>query len=381
MNIKETIVSNTTNKKKDNTASNRQKPKFLPSINSPVNLILHLQRTIGNPAVQRIFQSGSIPIKHPVINRVHLSPEKPEKSEFRLHGKIIPNSIKAQVKDKFPELHKLIENNPLDESFVNAHTEKIGDIEHIWQISVLFEKFPVQSMSVNGITKEVESPQGKPHIHRIEIRCNKSRFAPIEETRKQYPNKREQLAAIHAETLSHELIHAGIIIDKKIKVLFGRKSPRAVNRIAQIVDFNKMLEVAYSSAVSVEKNNIVELLREMAFFSHLYKKPKEREREVKKWFDWFIEEKYATQTSESTFGFPFSENWKIAYRYTKLLYNILTHRIAQEKKAGKKLFKDQSEEDLCKKILADNKNLLQNVLRKLYDKIDDILRKRLTPGR
>ena len=49
--------------KRENLAPKAQKPKISQSISSPIDRILHLQRTIGNQAVQRLFKSGLIQAK------------------------------------------------------------------------------------------------------------------------------------------------------------------------------------------------------------------------------------------------------------------------------------------------------------------------------
>ena len=49
--------------KRENSASQKRKPDFSQSISSPIDHILHLQRTIGNQAVLRLFKSGVIQAK------------------------------------------------------------------------------------------------------------------------------------------------------------------------------------------------------------------------------------------------------------------------------------------------------------------------------
>lgn len=61
MNAREHINPNTPKRK--HPASNTQRSEFFPSTNSPVDQILHLQRTIGNRAVQRLIKSGAIQAK------------------------------------------------------------------------------------------------------------------------------------------------------------------------------------------------------------------------------------------------------------------------------------------------------------------------------
>jgi len=50
--------------KRDNTVSRVRKNETFKTVDSPVDQILHLQRTIGNQAVQRLFESGMIKAKY-----------------------------------------------------------------------------------------------------------------------------------------------------------------------------------------------------------------------------------------------------------------------------------------------------------------------------
>lgn len=61
--IARTKTSAKTPETKRNTASKKQSSVVSNSINSPIDHILHLQRTIGNQAVQRLFKSGTLQAK------------------------------------------------------------------------------------------------------------------------------------------------------------------------------------------------------------------------------------------------------------------------------------------------------------------------------
>ena len=63
MNVRKQITTNTPDRKGADSASKVQEPEFSRSIASPVDHILHLQRTIGNQAVQRLVKSGVIQAK------------------------------------------------------------------------------------------------------------------------------------------------------------------------------------------------------------------------------------------------------------------------------------------------------------------------------
>lgn len=57
------VTSKTPESKRDNSVSQTRKTDFSQSINSPVDHVLFLQKTIGNQAVQRLFKSGVIQAK------------------------------------------------------------------------------------------------------------------------------------------------------------------------------------------------------------------------------------------------------------------------------------------------------------------------------
>ena len=57
------VTSKTPESKRDNSVSQTRKTDSSHSLSSPIDHILHLQRTIGNQAVQRLFKSGMIQAK------------------------------------------------------------------------------------------------------------------------------------------------------------------------------------------------------------------------------------------------------------------------------------------------------------------------------
>ncbi len=57
------IATKSSESNKENSVSRARKPSFSQSISSPIDQILFLQRTIGNQAVQRLFESGVIQAK------------------------------------------------------------------------------------------------------------------------------------------------------------------------------------------------------------------------------------------------------------------------------------------------------------------------------
>jgi hypothetical protein len=60
MNVRVHVTASTHSRQRGVTALKTQKPVFCPPAHSPVDQILHLQRTIGNRAVQRLIKSGAI---------------------------------------------------------------------------------------------------------------------------------------------------------------------------------------------------------------------------------------------------------------------------------------------------------------------------------
>jgi len=52
-----------TEARRDNSVSKKQKADVSHSMNSPVQQVLSLQRTIGNKAVQRLIKSGALQAK------------------------------------------------------------------------------------------------------------------------------------------------------------------------------------------------------------------------------------------------------------------------------------------------------------------------------
>ncbi len=57
------VTAKSLEQKRENSTSQARKTDFSESINSPVDQILFLQKTIGNQAVQRLFKSGYIQTK------------------------------------------------------------------------------------------------------------------------------------------------------------------------------------------------------------------------------------------------------------------------------------------------------------------------------
>lgn len=61
--IRAKVTANTPDRKRADSASKTRRSVFSPSTHSPIGQIMHLQRTIGNQAVQRLFRSGIIQAK------------------------------------------------------------------------------------------------------------------------------------------------------------------------------------------------------------------------------------------------------------------------------------------------------------------------------
>jgi hypothetical protein len=63
MNERAKLAAKTSESKTENSASQTNKTTFSPSINSPIDQILFLQRTVGNQAVEKLLKSGFIQAK------------------------------------------------------------------------------------------------------------------------------------------------------------------------------------------------------------------------------------------------------------------------------------------------------------------------------
>lgn len=57
------VTAKTPESNRENSVSRTGKTDFSQSTSSPIDHILHLHRTIGNKAVQRLFESGAIQAK------------------------------------------------------------------------------------------------------------------------------------------------------------------------------------------------------------------------------------------------------------------------------------------------------------------------------
>ncbi len=57
------LSAKTPEAKRENSTSRTQKTGYSQSLSSPIDQILHLQKTIGNQAVQRLFKSGTLQAK------------------------------------------------------------------------------------------------------------------------------------------------------------------------------------------------------------------------------------------------------------------------------------------------------------------------------
>ncbi len=63
MNERTSITAKRSEAKRGNSSSRIRKSDFSQSTSSPIDHILHLQKTIGNQSVQGLFQSGVIQTK------------------------------------------------------------------------------------------------------------------------------------------------------------------------------------------------------------------------------------------------------------------------------------------------------------------------------
>lgn len=95
--------------KKENSAYHTQRTGFSQSSNLPIEQILHLQRTVGNRAVQRLFRSGVIQAKL----RIGQPTDIYEQEADRVVDKVMrmPNPLVQRQKDE--EEEELIQTKPI----------------------------------------------------------------------------------------------------------------------------------------------------------------------------------------------------------------------------------------------------------------------------
>jgi hypothetical protein len=251
-----------------------------PAMASYVDQILFFQRTVGNQTVGTLL-AGTL----------HAPPERVQRqgpSLTTVRFKFAP--IKEHIRTRFPELHKLIADNPFSGAFTDAYSETIDGKTHTWQISVEFNDL---GLAKRGMTGPAPSPTGKPHIHRIRTLINTFAFED-EELKKQFPDPVKREEARHAETLTHELIHASVLMKEQGAV---RTEDSGV-----LVGYRKMLETSKSGAVDKERLAVLSGISLILLHLNLLENDEAaRQQFIERQFDVLVEEKYAYGTARSSF--------------------------------------------------------------------------------
>jgi hypothetical protein len=161
-------LTKTAENKGKNTAVAKQKENFYESMDSPVEQIFHLQRTIGNQAVQRLIKSGTIQAKlkigqpndkyemeaDRVAEKVMRMPE-PKQSSVNSHWSLGKQVTPLIQKQELPEEE---EEKNQEEEEEQIQTKPIGD-----QVM----RVPETSCPECNEEKKEEPIQTKPIAHQI----------------------------------------------------------------------------------------------------------------------------------------------------------------------------------------------------------------------
>jgi hypothetical protein len=155
MNERAALTKTPENKGKDSVSA-KSKENFYESLDSPVERILHLQRTIGNQAVQRLLKSGSIQAKL----KISKPNDKYEKEADRVADKVMSmleqegalingHSSLAQRKSECPEKEG-IQTKPLAVQITPLVQRQVGHEE---------KKEPIQTKLLQQQVNEEEEEE------------------------------------------------------------------------------------------------------------------------------------------------------------------------------------------------------------------------------
>lgn len=118
------IAKKVNNTKRDNFIRNDKKPYFSKSLNSPFDKILHLQKALGNQAVQDLFESSAVQAKLNIWPSGNIYEKEAEKMaekilylpELRVQKqKIEKKEEQSQIKPFVPQFTNLIQNQTEEE--------------------------------------------------------------------------------------------------------------------------------------------------------------------------------------------------------------------------------------------------------------------------
>lgn len=150
--MKTTVPSKKPDTKNHRPASKSSKANFSPMINSPVGQILHLQRTIGNQAVQRLFKSSVIPAKLKIGQPNDIYEQEADRVVEQVMNMPEPR-LQRQAEEEDEE-EELIQTKPLAEQITPLVQRQIEEEE----------EEPLQAKSVEDATPAV--------THNLESRIN-----------------------------------------------------------------------------------------------------------------------------------------------------------------------------------------------------------------
>jgi len=159
--------------KRNNSASQGRKTESSQSINSPVDHILFLQRTIGNQTVQRLFKSGALQVKlkigqsgdiyeqeaDRVAGQVMRMPESPcseckDEEEKHIQTKLISDQMTTVVQRQVEEE----EEGPISPKF-NLVQGQAGEVEE--EIPVITKRLSEGTLEIsNDLEESFSSTRG-----------------------------------------------------------------------------------------------------------------------------------------------------------------------------------------------------------------------------
>lgn len=160
--------------KKNTSASGTKKTELLKPLNSPVENILSLQKTIGNQAVQRLFESGTVQAKL----KISQSGDKYEQEADRIAGQVM--RMPEPIVQRQPE-------EPEKQEDILIQTKLIGE-----QITPVVQR-RIEEEGREGFIM-TKSPSRKTHqiANDLPVRLNRSQDAgkPLSEADKNFMENR-----------------------------------------------------------------------------------------------------------------------------------------------------------------------------------------------
>jgi predicted secreted Zn-dependent protease len=139
------VTSKTPESKRDNSVSQTRKTDFSQSLRSPVDQILSLQRTIGNQAVQRLFNSGVIQAKLKIGQPNDIYEQEADRVAEQVMRMPEPR-LQRQAEEE--EEEELIQTKPLAEQITPLVQRQVEEEEEE-------EEELIQTKEISGQTPQV----------------------------------------------------------------------------------------------------------------------------------------------------------------------------------------------------------------------------------